>query len=274
MERFVMTRSMLTRSMICLPALLALALSPPAAAQTPAAQTPEAQGLAIAESVDRANGGFGGEKATVEMALINAQGERVVRKLTIRTLEMKGDGDRSLLTFEWPADVKGTRLLTWAHLKDDDDQWLYLPAMRRVKRISARNKSGAFMGSEFAFEDLGGQEPAKYKWRLDREEVVDGRPAWVLTRVPTDKGSGYSKQVVWMDREWQQPVRIDYYDRKGELLKTMKATAFAQHQKWWRPAALEMVNHQTRKKSQLAWTSRTMGEDFDAEDFDREALED
>lgn len=238
------------------------------------AETPEQKGLAIALAADAANAGFGGEKAAVEMVLINAQGDRVVRKLGIQTLEMKGDGDRSLLTFEWPADVKGTRLLTWSHKKEDDDQWLYLPAMQRVKRISSRNKSGAFMGSEFAFEDLGSQEPTKYTWRLDGEEAIEERPAWVLTRTPVDRGSGYSKQVVWMDKGHQQPVKIDYYDRKGERLKTMTATAFEQHGKWWRPKSLEMVNHQTRKKSQLTWSSRTMGVDFDPDDFDREALED
>ena len=251
-------------------AALTLALTPVEAL----AESPEARGRAIADAAERHNSGFAGESSAVEMVLINAQGDQVVRKLAIKTLEMKGDGDRTLLTFEWPADVKGTRLLTWAHPKDDDDQWLYMPAMRRVKRISARSQSGAFMGSEFAFEDLGGQDPDKYTWRFDREEKVGEHEAWVLTRVPVNTRSGYSKQVVWMSKTHQQPVKIDFYDRKGERLKTMTATGFSQHGKWWRPARLEMVNHQTHKKSQLKWSSRTMGEDFDPEDFDREALED
>lgn len=231
-------------------------------------------GLSIATESDRVNSGFGGERSKVEMVLINAQGDEVKRKIALASTEVEDDGDRSLLTFEWPADVKGTRLLTWSHPNDSDDQWLYLPAMRRVKRISSRSQSGAFMGSEFSFEDLGSQEPSKYTWTLDGEENLEGRAVWKLTRVPTSKRSGYSKQIVWMDKAYRQPIRIDYYDRKKTLLKTMKASGFAQHGKWWRPATLEMVNHQTHKKSILKWTQRTMGVEFDEEDFDRDALED
>lgn len=258
------------RSPTALPAALLFALATLAAASPAAA----ADGLSIAKEADAHNSGFRGEKARVEMILVNASGDQVVRKLAMQTTEVAGDGDRSLLTFEWPADVKGTRLLTWAHPGDDDDQWLYLPAMRRVKRISARSQSGAFMGSEFAFEDLGAHEVDKYTWTLDGEETLDGRAVWKLTRVPKNARSGYSKQVLWMDKEYRQPLKIDFYDRKDALLKTMKATAFAQHGKWWRPASLEMVNHQTHKKSILKWTERTMGVQFDVEDFDKAALED
>lgn len=252
-------------------ALSALALG---AFCAPAAADPTAKGLEIARKCDAANAGFGSEEARVEMVLVNAGGDRVERKLGMKTLEVDGDGDRSLLTFEWPPDVKGTRLLTHAHPGDDDDQWLYLPAMRRVKRISARSQSAAFMGSEFAFEDLGGQEVSKYTWRLESEEKVGDRDVWKLTRVPTNKRSGYSKQVVWMDKQYCQPVKIDYHDRKKTLLKTMTATAFTRHGKWWRPQSLEMVNHQTHKKSILKWAARSMQADLDEDDFDKDALED
>lgn len=238
------------------------------------AQSPAERGRSIALKADRANAGYGGEEAELEMVLINAQGDRVKRKISLMTTEMEGDGDRSLLTFEWPADVQGTRLLTWSHARKNDDQWLYLPSLRRVKRISSRNQSGAFMGSEFAFEDLGSQEPEKFTWSFVTEETFEDRAVWRLERVPTSRRSGYSKQIVWMDKQYQQPLRIDYFDRKGVLLKTMRSRKFERHEKWWRPAVLEMINHQTHKKSILRWTDRTMGEDFDPEDFEKEALED
>lgn len=235
----------------------------------------QADGKAIAVRCDKANTGFGGESSAVRMTLINAQGDKVERKIKLKTAEIEDEGDRSMLTFEWPPDVKGTRLLTHTHADDDDDQWLYLPAMKRVKRISSRNQSSAFMGSEFAFEDLGGQEPSKYEWTLDSEAELGGRAVWILTRVPTNRRSGYSKQVVWMDKQYHQPIKIDYYDRKKALLKTMVASGFTQYEgKWWRPSTLEMVNHQTHKKSILEWTARTMGVEFDEEDFERDALED
>ena len=135
----------------------------------------EDKGLEIARKTDKANDGFKGEVSTMEMVLINAHGDRTTRKLTSRGIETASDGDRSRIEFEWPADVKGTRMLTWTHRKNDDDQWLYLPAVKRVKRISSNNKSGSFMGSEFAYEDLGSQEVDKYKYKLLADEPVAGR---------------------------------------------------------------------------------------------------
>ena len=234
---------------------------------------PAAEGLAIAERCEKANAGFGSEQSTLEMVLINAGGDRVKRKLIMASIELD-EGDRSLLTFERPRDIAGTKLLTHARAGKSDRQWLYLPALRRVKRISSRNQSGAFMGSEFAFEDLGAQDVAKYTWTLDGEESLDGRTVWKLTRVPTSKRSGYSKQVVWMDQQYKQPLRIAFYDRKQALLKTLTAKGFERHGKWWRPAELEMVNHQTHKKSILKWAERELEADLDEDEFEKDALED
>lgn len=235
---------------------------------------PAAEGLAIAKRCEAANDGFGSEEASLEMVLINASGDRVQRKLDMKTIEVDGEGDRSMLTFLWPPDIKGTKLLTHTRRGKSDQQWLYLSAMRRVKRISSRSQSGAFMGSEFAFEDLGGQEVSKYTWSLDGEESLGGRKVWRLTRVPTSSRSGYSKQVVWMDQQYKQPIKIDFYDRKQSLLKTLTAKGFARQGKWWRPSALEMVNHQTHKKSVLEWAERELEADLDEDEFDKDALED
>src|SRR5262245_14938994 len=113
-------------------------------------ESPEAEGLRIAKLVDDASSGYQGEEAQLTLALVNAHGDRIERKMAARIKEFADDGDRSLITFSWPADVKGTRLLTWTHKTNDDDQWLYLPEGNRVRRIASGNKSGSFMGSEFA----------------------------------------------------------------------------------------------------------------------------
>jgi aldehyde:ferredoxin oxidoreductase len=98
------------------------------------------------------------------MILRNKRGQESKRELEIRTLEVKDDGDKSLTVFHTPRDVRGTALLTYSHGVDPDDQWLYLPALRRVKRIASNNQSGPFMGSEFAYEDLSSQEIDKYTY--------------------------------------------------------------------------------------------------------------
>ena len=157
--------------------LLLLACLPFAAT----AQTPEEQGLAIATEADRRDKGFGDSSATMKMVLRNRHGDESTREVRVRTLEVEGDGDKSLSIFDSPADVKGTAFLTFSHILEPDDQWLYLPALKRVKRISSKNKSGPFMGSEFAYEDLGSQEVEKYRYRYLRDEPCgDGWQCWVI----------------------------------------------------------------------------------------------
>ncbi|PCI36744.1 MAG: outer membrane lipoprotein-sorting protein [Elusimicrobia bacterium] len=240
---------------------------------TPKGETPEAIGQAIAELGDRWNIGYRGESADMEMTLTNAHGDEVKRKMISKILEVKGDGDKSIIEFQWPADVKGTRMLTWTHKKKDDDQWLYLPAIKRVKRISSRNKSGAFMGSEFAYEDLGSQEPEKFTHKFIKETTNEERPAWLIERVPTYR-SGYTKQRLWVDRVYLWPTKVEYFDRKGELLKTSHFTNFENYGKYWRAGAINIENHQTRKKSTLTWSKRKIPAPHPKGDFDKENLED
>lgn len=237
------------------------------------AESPEARGLRIAVDAEKANDGFKSESSSMEMTLINAQGDKTVRKMQSTAMEKAGDGDRSIITFEWPADVKGTRMLTWSHKNKNDDQWLYLPSLNRVKRISSRNKSGSFMGSEFAYEDLGSQEVEKYKDYLYLgDDTFAGRSCWKVQRTPTDRKSGYSKQIVWMDPQYQQALKTEYYDRRGELLKTMVLSDYQQFGRYWRAGRIDVENHQTSKRSELVWRQRTLGVEVDESTFESESL--
>ncbi len=238
-----------------------------------AAQTAEEKGLELAIKGEKSLDGFQGEKSEMELILINAHGDKVTRKLVSNVKETKTDGDKSVITFQWPADVNGTRMLTWTHKTTDDDQWLYLPSIKRVKRITSSNKSGSFMGSEFAYEDLGSQEPEKYKFKWIRDEVAGGRPTWVLERIPVDERSGYSKQVVWMDQEYLQPSKIEYYDRKSELLKTATFSGYQKQKNFWRAGQIDMINHQTKKQSVLSWKKRELGVQLAETEFRSEGLE-
>ena len=121
------------------------------------AQSAEEKGLQIAKAAEKADEGFKSSKVDLKMILKNRHGQTSERFLTTRTLELTEDGDKSLIVFNSPRDVKGTATLTFTHKVGSDDQWLYLPSIKRVKRISSNNKSGPFVGSEFAYEDLSSQ---------------------------------------------------------------------------------------------------------------------
>ena len=137
------------------------------------AETAEEQGLRIAKASYENGRGFTDMVSDQLMILIDPKGNEVTREVSGKTLENldPNDGDKSLTYFKTPKDVEGTVMLSHTHISDDDDQWLYLPALGRVKRISSSNKSGAFMGSEVAFEDFSGTDYRKYEWKFLGEEM-------------------------------------------------------------------------------------------------------
>ena len=237
------------------------------------AQTPEERGLEIAMAADAADTGFGDFTADMRMILKNKAGKTSTRVIRIKTLEVEGDGDKSLSLFDQPADVKGTAMLTWTHGLEPDDQWMYLPALKRVKRINSRNKSGPFMGSTFAFEDLGSQEVEKYTYKYLRDEACGDLQCYVMERYPAYEYSGYTRQVVWLDKEAYRAVKIEFYDRKKSLLKTLEASGFQQYLgKYWRPASMNMVNHQTGKSTLLEWENYQFQTGLTEADFRSQTL--
>ena len=190
------------------------------------AETEDEKALQISTDAYNYDKGFGDFTSDSKMTLRNKQGEETIRNFRGKTLEVDGDGDKTLFIFDSPKDVKGTATLTFTHKLDPDDQWLYLPALKRVKRITSDNRSGSFVGSEFAYEDLGSQELEKYKDRkYFRKEACPNNnelECHVISRVPTEKSSGYKYQVLWLDDTAAHKVwKIDYFDRKGSHLKTL-----------------------------------------------------
>ncbi len=224
---------------------------------TSTAQPPEEKGLSIATEGDLRDSGFTDFTAGMNMILRNRHGQESSRKIRIKTLEVENDGDKSLSIFDTPKDVKGTAFLTYSHKVGDDDQWLYLPALKRVKRISSRNKSGSFMGSEFSYEDIASQEVEKYTYKWLRDEQLDDLDCFVVERYPVDKkNSGYSRQISWIDKKEYRALKVEYYDRKNSHLKTLVAKNFTQYiDKFWRPANMHMVNHQNGKSTDLLWSN-------------------
>ncbi len=237
------------------------------------AETAEEKGLAIAQEVDRRDTGWGDLQAQMSMLLKNRHGEESLRQMRVKSLEVEDDGDKSLIVFDEPRDVKGTALLTFSHKVKDDDQWLYLPALKRVKRIASRNKSGPFMGSEFAFEDLASQEVEKYTYKFIRDDELDGKPVFVMERYPVSKYSGYTRQLTWVDKERYIPSKIEFYDRKNALLKVLVFHGYKQYlDEFWRADEMFMDNKQTGKSTLLTWKDYKFRTGLKDSDFTRNSL--
>lgn len=241
----------------------------------PGPEDAEARGLAIAEETDRRDLGWGDSKANMRMILTNAYGETSERELRFLSYEKPDPniGDWGLIVFDKPRDVDGTALLTYAKILDPDDQWMYLPAVKRVKRISSVNKSGPFMGSEFAFEDFSATEVGKFSYKWLRDEACGDLQCHVVERTPLYEHSGYTRQVAWTDMTDYQPRKIDYYDRKGELLKTLEFNDYRKYQgKFWRAHDLYMVNHVTDKTTRLTWEEYQFQAGLTESDFNKNSL--
>ncbi len=216
------------------------------------AQTPEERGLEIAREMDQHNDGFVNSMHQATMTLKNRQGEESVRHFTLKTLEVAGDGDKELGLFDNPPDVLGTAVLTYSHGVEPDDQWIYLPSLKRVKRISSANKSGPFVGSEFAFEDIASWQLDKFEYKYLRDETIDGGDCFVVEFLPKYDDSGYSKEIWFIDKVMYQARKIEYYDRKGDLFKTLFMKDHHQYLgRYWRAHDLLMENHQIGKTTRL-----------------------
>lgn len=239
------------------------------------ANADEQTGFEIAARSDRSDVGFGDTAVELEMVLRNANGQATRRVLSLKTLEKPDEqvGDKTLIVFSEPPDIDGTALLSYAKILKADDQWLYLPALKRVKRISSANKSGPFVGSEFAFEDFTSQELEKYTYKYVRSEPCGEMRCDVIERYPRYKNSGYSKQIGWVDQADYQVRKIDFYDRRGALLKTLTLNEYRQYEnKYWRPHQLHMVNHQTAKSTDLIYSEFRFNTGLSKRDFNKRVL--
>jgi hypothetical protein len=230
-----------------------LALTPIAALAELQPGDPEHDGLALERRADQMEAGYIGEYRDMTLVMINAQGQEAVRQLSYEALEEPDRNDKTVIRFTFPPDTKGTTLLTHERGAEDDDQWLYLPSLKRVKRIASSNKSGSFMGSEFAYEDMVARQFQKYHFRYLRDEVVDGRDYYVIERTPKSANSGYSKVTRWLFKDNLQELKSDFYDRKGQLLKQRIMEGHHQVNGYWRVSKITVNNVQTGKSSVLTF---------------------
>ncbi|MEM9783460.1 MAG: outer membrane lipoprotein-sorting protein [Pseudomonadota bacterium] len=243
------------------------------------AQDAEAKGLEIAEAADKRDLGWGAYSVSGEMILRDAGGgenRRVFENLLLER-EPRDKGDLSVIVFSRPRDIRGTGLLTHANIEPtDDDQWLYLPALKRVKRISSSNRTGKFVSSEFSYEDLGSQEVDDYTYKWVRDEPCPGAAdltCHVVESYPVNSDSGYSRRVAWTDIGEYRQWKVEFYNRGGALEKILTAEGFQEYDgNYWRADKLTMENVQTGKSTDLLFTDYDFSAGLDDGDFDPNRL--
>ncbi len=235
--------------------------------------TPEEKGREVFAEMDRRDMGFEDFSGQQEMVLRNKSGQESRRVMDQSVLEDNDEGDKTLIIFREPKKVRGTALLTHAHTDSEDDQWLYLPKLGRVKRISGSSKSGSFLGSEFAYEDLAPQEVDDYNYKYLRDENMNNMDMFVVERIPKDKASGYTRQVLWLDKKEYRIFQADFYDRKDAHIKRLTVSDYKQYlNKHWRPHHLKMVNQIDGKSTDLIMGEHSFKNKLTPGDFSQASL--
>jgi len=216
--------------------------------------------------------GYESSISTTTMVLKNSQGDENIRKLRMKKLEGV-DGDKSLLIFLYPNDLKDTKLLSYEVIGGDDKQWLYLPAIKRVKRINSRNKSGSFMASEFSYEDISSQNYKNYLYIGEAKIVVkNGIECFEIIRIPRDKHSGYSKQIVYIGTKSYLAYSGDYYDKQEKLLKKIYFSNYVLLNGVHRAHKIVIKNIQNKKESSLVWDEDRIKIGLSKKDFSKRVL--
>ena len=186
-------------------------------------------------------------RARVTMRLVSRDGKERLRELTMARRDVQEGGEqRYFIYFHRPPDVRDMTFLVWKYPGRDDDRWLYVPAIKLVRRIAANDKRSSFAGSDFSYEDISGREPEEDTHKLVREERVGARTAWVVESTPKDAGSvDFSRKISWVDKATALPLKEEYYDRRGELARVFTAEEVREVQGFWTVTKRLMKNVQT-----------------------------
>jgi len=181
----------------------------------------EITGLKIIENVYNRSTGED-QEGDLTMSLINSRGDERVREIKQYLIEF-GDMEKKIMFFISPADVRNTSFMNWSYdeVGKDDDQWIYLPALKKVKRISSDSKSDYFMGSDFTYDDLGDRHPSSDTHKLLREETLDGEDCYVVESIPEEDEYMYSKTITWIIKDKWIGKKKEFYDEDEDFLKTL-----------------------------------------------------
>lgn len=220
-------------------------------------ETLEEKGLAIASSVRNRDAGYGSMFATkATVVTTNVKGEKRFQQLRSFMLE-KGEGgaQKALLIFDEPADIEGMVGLIHTFPSKPEEQWFFIPGLQRVKRVSGDNRTSSFLGAEFTNEDLVVNFPLveRYSYKFVSDEPCDGLSCYVIDRFPLYGHSGYKRFRVWIDKSEFRFQKVEFFDRKDELVKTLFFKGYKLYLgHWWRYDSMLMINHHTGKSTEVS----------------------
>lgn len=233
----------------------------------------------IARQVDERNTGRD-SRLTMQMRLFDRQGRARERTLGVNGLRGQGGaGDRVLVRFTYPNDIAGTSFLVWERPNGDDDRFLYLPALGRVRRITGAERQESFVGSDFTYEDIGGRALEDYTYALIEadggwtDDSGARHPAWRLESKAKDAGALYPKVISTIRKDNFVVVAAEVFNRRGERAKAYRVGKLSQVQGIWTVMASTMANEIDRTRTELAVTEARYDTGLAERDFSRRELE-
>jgi hypothetical protein len=203
------------------------------------------------------------EEERLLLRLVSKSGGVKERRVARYTMNGAGDLDKILIRFVAPRDVENTALLTWEARDGNDDQWLYLPATKKPKRIAASGKKNRFMGTDFTYEDLRAENTAVHTYTTTGSETVDGGECWVIESVPANErqaaDTAYGKRRLWIRKDTHTLLKREYYDKQGRLEKVETQRKYVNVAgSAWRPDEIEMHDVQNGTRTVLVVERRAV----------------
>ncbi len=228
--------------LVCLSVLLPAV----AAAQPPAAEIAK-------RSLDGFYAAGRDMRVRVSMTLVNQQGGERKRELTMLRKNMGRAGDqRYYMYFHAPPDVRGTAFLVWKYPAKDDDRWIFIPAIKLVRRIAASDRRSSFVGSDFTYEDISGRDVSDETHTLLRSDTLEGRPCYVLESRPV-AGADYARRVSWIDSERWIPLKEEYFDGRGQMMRLFSADRVEEIAGHWTVIRRTMRTLQTGQRTEVTF---------------------
>ncbi len=239
------------------------------------AQSAEEKGKQIAlNSINKSNN-FRDISSIIEMTTIETSGKKSVREMNVKALNIDNKSTiMSLLVFSKPKREKGVALLSHAFKTKQDKQWLYLPNIRRTKKLAPKGRKGSFMGSELSYSDLIPQSVEDFNYRYLKDGIVNQRNCSIVERTPKSRDSLYSKQITWFDKENLVGLKTEFYTLKSKPVKTLFTTEIiTDNHGNSRPGLLVMKNHKTGRSTQLRNLDYQINTGLQEDEFSETALE-
>ncbi|MCK5533741.1 outer membrane lipoprotein-sorting protein [bacterium] len=232
---------------------------------------PQQTGLWVAGKIDKREAGKDSD-LKMKMILTDKKGRERKRTLFVIRKDFNGE-DKLLLKFTYPKDISGTSFLVWEHKGEDNERFLYLPALGRIRRIATNQKDENFAGTDFSYEDISGRKLEDYTYRLKEELVVyKEQECYLLISYPKDTDSKYPKVLSWVRKDNFVTLKADYYNNSGDIEKTYKCLKLKQIDKIWTALELLMENHKTGHKTLIKVEKVKYNQGLSAKRFEKKEL--